>query len=136
MKRFVLLLALLLTGCRVVTIQVEDHPPEKEPYQETEKWRTADADYNMIRVGDQALLYTWDVNAPAAEDMVCVPDVRGLSMVDASRVLRARGLQMELAGSGLAVKQTPAAGAYAPPGTKVKVQFEFSSNGEIKNVVE
>lgn len=91
---------------------------------------------NTIRVGDQALLYTWDVNAPAAEDMVCVPDVRGLSMVDASRVLRARGLQMELAGSGLAVKQTPAAGAYAPPGTKVKVQFEFSSNGEIKNVVE
>ena len=88
------------------------------------------------RVGDQVMLYTWDVNAPAATEMVCVPDVTGLSMVDASRVLRARGLEMTIYGSGLAVKQTPAAGAYAAPGTAVKIQFQFPSNGEINDAVE
>ncbi len=91
---------------------------------------------HMIRVGDQAMLYTWDVNAPAAQEMVCVPDVKGLSMVDASRVLRARGLEMTIYGSGLAVKQTPAAGAYAAPGTAVKIQFQFPSNGAIEDAVE
>ena len=91
---------------------------------------------NMIRVADQAMLYTWDVNAPAAEEMVCVPNVKGLSVVDASRVLRARGLEMTIYGSGLAVKQTPAAGAYAAPGTAVKIQFQFPSNGEIEDAVE
>ena len=89
-----------------------------------------------LRAGDQVMLYTYDVNAPAAKDMVCVPDVKGLSMVEASRVLRARGLEMTLSGSGLAVKQTPAAGQYVVPETVVDVQFKFPVIGEKEYAAE
>ena len=63
-------------------------------------------------------------------DMICVPDVRGLSIVEASRALRARGLEMQLQGSGLAVRQSPAAGQYAALGDAVTVTFELPGNGE------
>ncbi len=89
-----------------------------------------------VRAGDQVILYTYDVNAPQPKDMVCVPDVMGLSMVQASRTLRARGLEMALSGSGLAVRQTPAAGSYAPRDTEVEVVFEFPVIGEKENAVE
>ena len=88
------------------------------------------------RAGDQVMIYTYDMNVPEAEDMVAVPDVKGLSMVEASRMLRARGLDMVLSGSGLAVKQTPGAGSYAPLGTQVQVQFEFPVIGEEKDAAE
>lgn len=89
-----------------------------------------------MRAGDQVILYTYDVNAPAARDMVCVPDVKGLSMVEASRTLRARGLEMVMSGSGLAVKQSPGAGTYAARDTKVEVWFEFPVIGEKENAAE
>lgn len=89
-----------------------------------------------MRAGDQVILYTYDVNAPAAQDMVCVPDVKGLSMVEASRTLRARGLEMVMSGSGLAVKQSPGAGTYAARDTKVEVWFEFPVIGEKENAAE
>ena len=89
-----------------------------------------------VRAGDQVILYTYDVNAPQPKDMVCVPDVMGLSMVQASRTLRARGLEMALSGSGLAVRQMPAAGSYAPRDTEVEVVFEFPVIGEKENAVE
>ena len=68
--------------------------------------------------------------------MVCVPDVKGLSMVEASRTLRARGLEMVMSGSGLAVKQSPGAGTYAARDTKVEVWFEFPVIGEKENAAE
>lgn len=85
---------------------------------------------SRARQGDQVMLYTLDTASITAEDMLCVPDVKGLSIVEASRLLRARGLEMIVSGSGLAVKQTPAAGAYVPPDTQVQVQFEFPMNEE------
>lgn len=91
---------------------------------------------SVCRAGDQVMLYTYETNVPEAEDMVAVPDVKGLSMVEASRTLRARGLEMMLSGSGLAVKQTPGAGTYAPRGTQVQVQFEFPVIGESEDAAE
>ncbi len=88
------------------------------------------------REGDQVMLYTLPESALTAEDMVCVPDVRGMAIVDASRVLSARGLALEMEGSGLAVRQVPAAGAYVPPETMVQVTFEFPLNGENEDAVE
>ncbi len=91
---------------------------------------------STARAGDQVMLYTYDTNAPGAEDMVAVPDVMGYSMVEASRILRSRGLDMEIVGSGLARKQIPAAGSYVPKNTKIQVEFEFPVIGEKKNAAE
>jgi len=53
-----------------------------------------------------------------------VPDVSGMSIVEASRQLRARNLLLEIDGSGLAVSQRPASGAFVAPGSTVKVVFK------------
>ena len=71
------------------------------------------------------MLYTYEEEPLQIVDLVSVPDVKGLSMVEAARQLRARGFDMEIAGSGLAVRQTPAGGSYAPGGSVVKVTFEL-----------
>ena len=52
-----------------------------------------------------------------------------LPIVAAGRQLRLRGLEMEIEGSGLAVRQRPAAGTYAGSGETVKVTFELPTNG-------
>ena len=75
--------------------------------------------------GSRMMLYTYEEAPIQTMDLVSVPDVKGLSMVEAARQLRARGLEMEIAGSGLAVKQEPGAGSYAALGSTVKVTFEL-----------
>lgn len=75
--------------------------------------------------GGQVMLYTAAQDAATPETMVCIPDVVGMSVVEASRVLRARGLEMHLTGSGIAVKQSPAAGMYAAQGSTVNVSFDM-----------
>lgn len=76
-----------------------------------------------LYAGGQVMLYTGDTNAATPEIMAGVPDVLGMSIVEASRALRARGFEMTLSGSGIAVKQSPVAGAYAPAGSQVTVTF-------------
>ena len=46
------------------------------------------------------------------------------------RRIRQRGLEMEVSGSGLAARQSPAAGGYAKPGDTVKVTFELPQGTE------
>ena len=75
--------------------------------------------------GSKVMLYTFESEPLQPMDLVSVPDVKGLSMVEAGRALRARGFEMEVSGSGLAVRQTPAGGSYAPGGSVVKVTFEL-----------
>lgn len=58
-----------------------------------------------------------------------VPDVTGLSMIKANRLLRSQGLTMQISGSGLAVSQYPEAGTMLKKGEdgdslKVKVTFQ------------
>ena len=76
-----------------------------------------------LAAGGQVMLYTAPKEAATPELMAAVPDVRGMSVVEASRALRARGFEMELQGSGVAVSQSPAAGAYAEQGSSVRVTF-------------
>ena len=84
----------------------------------------------QLKKGGAVMLYTYE-NAPAqAVDLISVPDVRGLSMVEAGRQLRARGLEMEIEGSGLAARQRPVAGDYAPLGATVTVTFELPQGSE------
>lgn len=76
-----------------------------------------------LYAGGQVMLYTTDTKAATPETMASVPDVLGMSIVEASRALRARGFEMTLSGSGIAVKQSPVAGAFAPAGSQVTVTF-------------
>ena len=82
------------------------------------------------KAGGAVMLYTFEDAPVRAIDLVSVPDVKGLSMVEAGRQLRARGLEMEVEGSGLAVRQAPGAGGYAPLGSTVQVYFELPQGTE------
>ncbi len=55
---------------------------------------------------------------------VAVPDVTGLSVLEANRLLRSYGLKMQIEGGGLAVAQAPAAGEEVFPTAQVRVRFE------------
>lgn len=77
----------------------------------------------MLTAGGQVMLYTAEQQTVTPDIMVCVPNVIGLSVVEASRALRARGFELEISGSGVAVTQSPAYGAYAAQGSTVKVSF-------------
>lgn len=83
-----------------------------------------------LEYGGRVLLYTYEDTPAGAQEMMRVPDVRGLPIVEASRALRARGFEMALTGTGLAVSQRPAAGTYAARGETIDVTFELPVNGE------
>jgi len=78
-----------------------------------------------MKSGGQVMLYTYENTPVPAMEWISVPDVTGYSIVEASRQIRARGLEMILSGSGLAVRQEPAAGTFVSPGSKVYVNFEI-----------
>lgn len=78
-----------------------------------------------LYAGGQVMLYTANTEAATPDVMAAVPDVRGMSVVEASRALRARGFDLNLIGSGVAVKQSPVSGAFAPAGSQVTVTFEM-----------
>jgi len=83
-----------------------------------------------MNAGGRVMLYTYEASPLEAVDLVTVPDVRGMSMVEAGRAVRARGFEMEVSGSGLAVRQEPAAGSFARLGSTVKVLFELPQGTE------
>ena len=70
------------------------------------------------------MAYTAKSEALTPETLVCVPNLLGLSDVDCARLLRQRGLLLSMSGTGLCVRQTPAAGEYVTPGTSVHIIFE------------
>ncbi|MBQ8537757.1 MAG: PASTA domain-containing protein, partial [Clostridia bacterium] len=78
----------------------------------------------QVPAGSQLMAYTYEETPTQVEELVKVPSVNGLSIVEASRTLRSRGLAMLMEGSGVAVSQRPAAGEYVPPDTQVTVTFQ------------
>lgn len=76
-----------------------------------------------LAYGGRVMLYTYEQQPPDVSDLVCVPDVYGMSMVAAGQTMRARGLEMRVSGSGLANAQSPAAGTYVPYGSVAEVTF-------------
>ncbi len=73
--------------------------------------------------GALVMLYVEEGVAPN-DAPVSVPDVTGLPVTQANRLLRAYGLEMEVEGSGLAVSQSPEAGENVNPTSVVRVRFE------------
>ncbi len=74
--------------------------------------------------GGQVMAYTGSSRSLTPEDLVCVPDLIGLSDVDCARLLRLRGLLISMTGCGVCVRQAPAAGEYIPMGESVLVTLE------------
>ncbi|MBQ8201684.1 MAG: PASTA domain-containing protein [Clostridia bacterium] len=71
--------------------------------------------------GGHVMAYTAPSDALTPEELVCVPELTGLSDVDCARLLRQRGLIISMAGSGVCQRQSPAAGEYVQPGSCVHV---------------
>ena len=74
--------------------------------------------------GSLMMLYVDNLTDLRNNSRVQVPDVTGLSVLEANRILRSYGLKMQIEGSGLAVSQVPAAGDEVFPTASVAVTFE------------
>lgn len=79
----------------------------------------------MLVSGGQVMLYSYEDEPVDVEALVCVPDVKGLPIVEAARLLRQRELEMLIEGSGIAVSQAPAAGEFLERGQPVAVAFQM-----------
>ena len=78
-----------------------------------------------LAAGGHVMAYTVQSGAITPEELVCVPDLYGLSDVDCARMLRQRGLIISMVGTGLCTRQVPAAGEYVAPGTSVLTTFSI-----------
>ena len=76
---------------------------------------------STLPTGGHVMAYTAASNAVTPETLVKTPDLLGLSDVDCARMARLRGLTLQLDGTGVCIRQTPAAGEYVPPGTVVNI---------------
>lgn len=70
------------------------------------------------------MLYVTGEEETGENAVVAVPDVTGLSVSEANRMLLSHGFTIVINGSGVAVSQSPAANEQAKKGTKVRVVFE------------
>ncbi len=77
----------------------------------------------QMNAGGLVMLYL-DGPVQSVDARVTVPDVGGMPVTQANRLLRAYGLELLAEGSGLAVSQSPAAGEQVNPATRVTVRFE------------
>lgn len=78
----------------------------------------------QMNAGALVMLYVEGAQAANDGERVTVPDVTGMPVTEANRLLRGYGFEMMIEGSGLAVSQSPAAGEAALPSTRVTVRFE------------
>ena len=77
-----------------------------------------------LKEGGHVMAYTASSDTLTPQELVCVPNLIGLSDVDCARLLRQRGLLLSMVGTGVCVRQVPAAGEYVAPGTSILVTFE------------
>ena len=76
----------------------------------------------MASQGALMMLYVEGSNAEAASARV--PDVTGMTVLEANKLIRSLGLEMSIEGSGLAVSQSPEPGKTVNPSSLVAVRFE------------
>ena len=76
--------------------------------------------------GGHVMAYTAASNQVTPETLVLTPDFSGMSDVDCARTARLRGLTLQLEGTGLCIRQTPAAGEYVAPGTEVTITLSLT----------
>ena len=69
-------------------------------------------------------LYVTEENVKNDSEETTVPEVMGMSVSEANRMLISSGLQMVIEGSGIAVSQEPKSGETVPADTMVRVRFK------------
>ena len=69
------------------------------------------------------MLYVSGTPEQTADERMVVPDVTGLSIMEANRLIKSYGLTMKIDGSGIAVNQSPTAGETVTPTSTVTVHF-------------
>ena len=74
--------------------------------------------------GGHVMVYTSGSGNVTPEELVAVPDLIGLSDLDCARMLRLRSLAVFMTGSGVCVRQSPAAGEFVAPGSTVSITLE------------
>ena len=74
--------------------------------------------------GGHVMVYTSGGGSVTPEDLVAVPDLVGLSALDCARMLRLRSLTVSMNGTGICVRQSPAAGEFVAPGSTVSITLE------------
>ena len=77
-----------------------------------------------MNAGALVMLYVAGPAAGAEEGAVTVPDLTGMPVTEANRLVRAYGLELQIEGSGLAVSQSPAAGTRVNPTTRIAARFQ------------
>ena len=77
-----------------------------------------------LMAGGHVMVYTSGSGNVTPEELVSVPDLIGLSDLDCARMLRLRSLAVSMTGSGLCVRQSPAAGEFVAPGSTVSITLE------------
>ena len=77
-----------------------------------------------MNAGALVMLYMAGRAEGAGDAPVSVPDVTGMPVTEANRLLRSYGLELQIEGSGLAVSQSPPAGTQVNPTTRVAVRFQ------------
>ena len=75
----------------------------------------------LLPSGGHVMVYTAESLGVTPDTLILVPDFSGLSDIDCARVARLRGLTLQLEGTGVCIRQTPAAGEYVAPGTEVRM---------------
>ncbi len=81
----------------------------------------------MVDKGTAVLLYMTEKSVYTdMSGKVVVPDLIGLSIMDAGRILEGSNLKLFIDGEGQAVYQNPAAGEIVDEGSEVKVEFRRS----------
>ncbi|MBR6766573.1 MAG: PASTA domain-containing protein [Clostridia bacterium] len=73
--------------------------------------------------GALVMLYVDEKPDLSENSRVQVPDVLGMSVIEANKRIRSYGLEMKIEGSGLAISQSPAAGEYVFPTQVVEVKY-------------
>ena len=77
-----------------------------------------------ISEGSLVMLYVDKTVSLEDNNKVKVPNVTGMSVLEANKLLRSYGLQMQIEGGGIAVSQEPAPDEEVFPTTVVRVEFE------------
>ena len=85
------------------------------------------------RMAQNSIVMLYVEGAPAETESARVPDVTGMSILEANRLIRSFGLQMRISGSGLAVSQEPAPDENVNPSTPVTVNFEPPGAVDLSN---
>lgn len=77
-----------------------------------------------MNAGALVMLYVDGTGELSPEAQVRVPDVTGMPVMEANRLLLSFGLVLQVEGSGLATAQSPPADTFVNPSTRVTVRFE------------